>query len=198
MRGTAAGIQELIQEYSGVGARLVEHFRLRHLLILPDQILPDQPAPATVLGGSGGRLWSRDYYERLQLGVYSRVGYFRLTGEPEPAIEPLAWGANEFTVFFDCEPYQVDETRKKVEDVVEREKPAYTTANYAPVLPRMRVGVQSTLGVDTRIGVITPLLLGTTGTLGYDSILACSGTEMHLRSQRGTLRPQVELNTRLL
>lgn len=196
-RGTPAGVEELIKEYSGVDARLVEHFRLRQLLILPDQPSPDQPNPPTVLG-SGGRLWSRDYYQRLQLGVYSRVGYFRLTGEPEPGVEPLAWGANEFTVFFDCGPYHVAETRQKVAEVVEREKPAYTKANYAAVLPRMRVGVQSTLGVDTRVGAIWPLLLGTTGTLGYDSILDCSKTETHVRSQNGTLRPQVDVNTRLL
>jgi hypothetical protein len=146
----------------------------------------------------GTRLWSRDYYRRLQLGVYSRVGYFDLTGEPEPDIEPLAWGANEFTVFFDCDPYQVSATQNSVSQVVEREKPAYTKANYAPVFPRMRVGVQSTLGVDTRIGEITPLLLGTTGTLDYDSILSCSKTETHLRAQHATLRPQLEVNTRLL
>lgn len=199
-RGTLAGVQELIKEYSDVDARLVEHFRLRQLLILSDQPSskpPDQPSTETVLGGSG-RLWSRDYYQRLQLGVYSRVGYFRLTGEPEPGIEPLAWGANEFTVFFNCDPYQVDETRQRVAEVVEREKPAFTKANYAPVFPRMRVGVQSTLGVDTRIGMIAPLLLGATGTLGHDSILGGSTIETHLRSQNGTLRPQVDVNTRLL
>jgi phage tail-like protein len=199
-RGTLAGVEELIKEYCCVDARLVEHFRLRQLLILSDQPsakLPDQPSTETVLGGSG-RLWSRDYYQRLQLGVYSRVGYFRLTGEPEPGIEPLAWGANEFTVFFNCDPYQVDETQQSVAEVVEREKPAYTKANYAPVFPRMRVGVQSTLGVDTRVGMIAPLLLGATGTLGYDSILGGSTIETHLRSQNGTLRPQVDVNTRLL
>jgi hypothetical protein len=58
--------------------------------------------------------------------------------------------------------------------------------------------VQSTLGVDSRIGEIKPLLLGTTGTLDYDSILACSKTESHLLAQHATVRPQVDVNTRLL
>ena len=180
-RGTPAGVQQLVQQYSGVAVRLIEHFRLRQLIILADQ-----PNTGTTLG-AGTRLWSRDYYQRLQLGVYSRVGYFALTGEPEPDLEPLAWGANEFTVFFDCEPYQVSATRQKVEQVVERETPAHTKANYAPVFPRMRIGVQSTLGVDTRIGEYTPLLLGTTGTLDYDSILSGSKTENQLQTQ---LRPR--------
>jgi len=191
-RGTPSAVQQLVKQYANVAVRLIEHYRLRQLIILPDK-----PDAGTALG-SGTRLWSRDYYQRLQLGVYSHVGYFELTGEPEPDVEPLAWGANEFTVFFDCEPYEVLTTRQSVSQVVEREKPAYTKANYAPVFPRMRVGVQSTLGVDTRIGEFTPLLLGTTGTLDYDSILSCSRTETHLSAQHATLQPQVEMNTRLL
>ena len=192
LRGTPSGVTQLIAQYSGVNVRLIEHYRLRQLIILADQ-----PDAGTALG-MGTRLWSRDYYQRLQVGVYSQVGYFELTGEPEPDIEPLAWGANEFTVFFDCDPYQVSATQNNVSQVVEREKPAYTKANYAPVFPRMRVGVQSTLGVDTRIGEYTPLLLGTTGTLDYDSILSCSKTETHLLAQHSTLRPQVDGSTRLL
>lgn len=192
LRGTPPGVQQLIKQYSGVDARLIEHFRLRQLIILPDK-----PDDGTALG-LGTRLWSRDYYRRLQVGVYSRVGYFDLTGEPEPDMEPLAWGANEFTVFFDCDPYQVNSTTQSVSQVVEREKPAYTKANYSPVFPRMRIGVQATLGVDTRVGEPTPLLLGTTGTLDYDSILSCSRTETHLRAQHATLRPQLDVNTRLL
>ncbi|HTS36393.1 MAG TPA: phage tail protein [Candidatus Solibacter sp.] len=192
LRGTPSGVEQLVKQYSGVDARLIEHFRLRQLVILPDS-----PSSSTALG-SGMRLWSRDYYRRLQVGVYSQVGYFDLTGEPEPDMEPLAWGANEFTVFFDCDPYQVSSTTQSVSQVVEREKPAYAKANYAPVFPRMRVGVQSTLGVDTRVGEITPLLLGTTGVLDYDAILGCSTTETQLRAQRTTLQPQLDVNARLL
>jgi len=80
---------------------------------------------------------------------------------------------------------------------VEREKPAHTKANYCPVLPRMRVGVQSTLGVDTRIGETTPLLLGTTGTLGYDSILGCLASELNLLAQNASHWPQVDVTSRL-
>jgi phage tail-like protein len=203
-RGTRAGMEEVIREYTGAIAppRLVEHFRLRQLVILGDRA--DQPSTGafvTQLGASplcnGTRLWSRDYYQRLQVGVYSRLGYFRLTGEPEPGLEPLAWGANEFSVFFDCEPYEVNVKKQALIAVVEREKPAHTKANYCPVLPRMRVGVQCTLGIDTRVGDITPLLLGTTGTLGYDSILACSTAQMALRQFHTANQPQVEVTTRL-
>ena len=109
-----------------------------------------------------------------------------------PGIEPLAWGANEFTVFFDCDPYQVSTTRQKVSQAVEQEKPAHTKANYAPVFPRMRVGVQSLSVSIPGSAEYTPLLLGTTGILDYDSILSCSTTETHLLAQHATLRPQVD------
>ncbi len=192
LRGTPAGIQQLVEQYAEVEVRLIEHFRLRQLIVL------SHGSGGGVQLGSGTRLWSRDYYRRLQVGVYSRAGYFDLTGEPEPDLEPPAWGANEFTVFFDCEPYQVATTTQKVSQVVEREKPAYSKANYAPVFPRMRIGVQSTLGIDSRVGSYTPLLLGTTGTLDYDSILACSKTQYKLQPQQSSLRPQVDVNTGLL
>jgi phage tail-like protein len=191
-RGTPAGVSQLITQYSGVPVRLIEHFRLRQLTILSNGKGSGQTL------GSGLRLWSSDYYRRLQVGVYSRVGYFNLTGEPAPDVEPLAWGANQFTVFFDCNPYELSATKKKVLQAVEQEKPAYTQANYAAVFPRFRVGVQSTLGVDTRIGEYTPLLLGTTGTLDYDSILGCSKTETELHVQHATLRPQLNGNLRLM
>jgi phage tail-like protein len=192
LRGTPAAVQQLVFDYCGVSVRLIEHYRLRQLIILADS-----PGTGQTLG-SGTRLWSRDYYRRLQVGVYSKVGYFELTGEPEPDIEPLAWGANQFTVFFDCHPYEVAAVQKKVAQAVEQEKPAYTQAHYAPVFARMRVGVQATIGVDTRIGEHTPMLLGSTGTLDYDSILSASPTEIRLQRQHAALRPQVDVNTRLL
>ena len=85
-RGTAAGLEQLIADYAGVAARLVEHFRLRQLIVLPDD--PDRAVTT-----NAGRLWSRDFYRRLQLGVYSQVGMFKLVGAPEPGIEPVGWGA---------------------------------------------------------------------------------------------------------
>jgi phage tail-like protein len=202
-RGTRAGIEELITEYTGVSARLVEHYRLRQLIVLTEKKSAAASQASYVPQFSaaplctGTRLFSRDYYQRLQVGVYSRIGYFRLTGEPEPGIESLAWGANEFSVFFDCEPYEVGATQSKVRQLVEREKPAHARANYCPVFPRLRVGVQSTLGIDTRIGVVTPLLLGTTGTLGYDSILGCSAAELSLQRQQLSSRPQLDVTSRL-
>jgi phage tail protein domain len=189
-RGTVAGLEQLILDYAGIQGSIVEHFRLRRLTILS--------ASNRNLLGSGLRLWSRDFYGRLQLETYSRLGYFRLTGEPEPGIEALVWGANQFSVLFSADPYCVDDTRKAVVQVVEREKPAHTQACYTPIFARFRVGVQSTLGVDARVGEISHIVLKKVGTLGYDSILSCSETTMRIRTFGAAATPQTGVNSRLL
>jgi hypothetical protein len=190
-RGTVAGLQQVILDYTGVGARLVEHYRLRQLIQLADD-----PTKATATGG--GRLWSPDFYRRLQIGVYSQIGYFKLIGEPEPGVEPVAWGVHQFSVFFDAEPLGVEQTRKSVETIVEREKPAYTMATYRPVYARMRLGVQATLGVDTRIGDTGQAILGRISTLGYDAILAPSMAERAYRAIGAVPRPRLGVDARLI
>jgi phage tail-like protein len=189
-RGTPAGLTQLIDDYAGVPARLVEHFRLRQLITLPDD-----PAQGVAVGN--GRLWSRDFYRRLQLGVYAQVGIFKLVGEPEPGIEPLAWGANEFSVFFDAEPGDMAATRSKVVTVVEREKPAHTLANYRPVYARMRIGVQATLGVDTRIGEAGQAVLGRISTLGYDAVLARVPDDPDMQAARAPVTTRIGIDARL-
>jgi phage tail-like protein len=189
-RGTPAGVQQAVQDYAGIAVRLVEHFRLRPLLTLPDD-----PARASATGSA--RLWSRDFFRRLQVGVYSQIGSFRLLGDPEPGAEPVTWGAHQFSVFFDAEPLSAESTRQKVATVVEREKPAHTVVSYRPVFARLRLGVQSTLGVDTRVGGIGEMVLNRMATLNYDSILARSPAERAVQHFGAVSRSQIGVNARL-
>jgi hypothetical protein len=122
---------------------------------------------------------------------------FKLADQPEPGMEPLAWGANQFSVFFDATPMTVDETRKRVTTVVEREKPAHTQATYRPVFARMRVGVQAILGIDTRVGAVDEAVLGRISTLGYDAILGCRTELMGMPARRAAARPRLGIDTRL-
>src|SRR5262249_37090609 len=159
--------------------RILEHFRLRRWAML---------AKAAPLDGTT-LLWSRDFYQRLQVTSYSQVGRFRTTSRPEPVAEALDWGAHRFSVFFVSDPYRVAETRMRVERVVERDKPAHTEATLCPVLPRLRVGVQASVGVDTVVGSVSYLVLNELATLSYDSILGCSAEERTLRAMRSGVRP---------
>jgi hypothetical protein len=219
VRGTVKGVEQAIQDHTGVQfATILEHFRLRRWPVLSvianPQKVEDPCAPGTQpetglcgeqiqdhrmslrLDGSV-RLWSRDFYKRLQLTSYSQLGYFRLISNPEPALEPLDWGSHRFSVFFPASPYTVAETREKVERVVEREKPAHTHAELCPVLPRMRVGVQATVGADAVVGSISHLVLNTLSTLNYDAILSCSREEKLLRARGTASRWRTGITTKL-
>jgi phage tail-like protein len=185
-RGTVDGLEQAIVDYADVSfAQILEHFRIRRWPLLSNS------AP---LDGSA-KLWSRDFYQRLQLSSYSQIGYFQLTGHPEPIIEPLDWGAHQFTVFFPADPYCAHETTERVTRVVEREKPAHTSAVICPVLPRFRVGVQATIGVDSVVGAVSHLVLSQNSTLNYDSILSCSADERQFTNLGTSIRPRAGVTT---
>jgi phage tail-like protein len=206
LRGTVGGLEQSISDYTDIpNVKILEHFRLRRwpALSLPaapaEDDVPSWPPPSLSarLDGSAP-LWSRDFYRRLQIGSNSQVGRFHLTGTPEPMLEPLAWGAHRFTVFFPADPYSVEETQRKMSRAVEREKPAHTVAEFCPVLPRFRIGVQATIGVDSAVGGVSHLVIGKLATLGYDSILACAKSEEQLRTFGATTRPRAGLSAQLL
>lgn len=189
IRGTVAGLQKVIQDYTSVAnVRILEHFRLRNFTFLP------------VAGGlgEGARLWSENFYARLQVGVTSTVGSFQLTNAPPPAAEPYDWGANQFSVLFPANPYSASETTAAVQTVLDREKPAYTQAFLCPIFPRLRVGVQATLGVDAYVGTTNATILGKLATLSYDSVLARSRAEREQQALGLSLHPHLGEDARLL
>lgn len=187
-RGTPDGLEQAIKDYTGVvSAQVLEHFRLRRW---PD-LLGEQRLCEEI------RLWSRNFYARLQTTSYSQVGMFRLTSVPEPGVEPFEWGAHRFTVFFPAHPHCVEETTREVAKVVEREKPAHTEATLCAVLPRLRVGVQAAVGVDTLLASIDPMVLNRTSRLSYDTILGCSLPALRARALGAERVPRAGLTTRL-
>src|SRR5262249_9939797 len=123
-RGTPEGLRRMILAYTKIEVTIAEQYRLRPLLLLG--------TTGRRKVGQRTRLWGGDFYARLQLNASSTLGYFRIPDSPEPALEPLAWGANRFSVFFLADPATVEETLKQVVQVVEREKPAHTEATYCP------------------------------------------------------------------
>ena len=198
-RGTVSGLQQVIQEYSGVAdIRILEHFRLRNWTFLYQSagLKTSLPEPAGL--NLGARLWSPNFYPRLQLGVASTVGSFQLTNEPIPAAEPYTWGANQFSILFPTDPYTVSDTAKSVQTVLDREKPAHTQAFLCPIFPRLRVGVQATLNVDAYVGKANAIVLGRLATLNYDSVLAPSQRERDIRALGLSPYPRLGNDARIL
>jgi len=189
IRGTVAGLQRVIQDYTGVAnIRILEHFRLRNWTALPLEGGLDQ----------GARLWSQNFYARLQVGVSSTIGSFRLTNAPQPASEPYDWGANQFSVLFPANPYTVSDTTAQVQKILDREKPAHTQAFLCPIFPRLRVGVQATLGVDAYVGKANAMILGKLATLSYDSVLARSQTDRETQALGLSPYPRLGADARIL
>lgn len=188
-RGTVAGLQKMIQDWTNVqNVRILEHFRLRNFAFLPLSSGLNE----------GNRLWSSNFYARLQVGVNSQVGSFRLTNSPQPAAEPYDWGANEFTVLFPASPYTVSDTTSKVQKILDREKPSYTQSFLCPIYPRLRVGVQATLGIDAYVGKANKMILGKLATLNYDSVLAPSRRARDKRALGLSRYPRLNVDARVL
>jgi phage tail-like protein len=189
IRGTVKGLEQVIEQYSGIqNIRILEHFKLRNWAFLP------------VSGGlnEGARLWSENFYGRLEVGISSTVGSFALTNSPAPASEPYAWGANQFSVLFPADPYTVAADSARVRTVLNREQPAFTQSFLCPIFPRLRVGVQATLGVDAYLGKANAMVLNKVATLGYDSVLARSEADRNAQALGVSLQPRVGENARLL
>ena len=126
------------------------------------------------------------------------MGEFRLTNAPSPASEPYDWGANQFAVLFPANPYTATDTAAAIQTVLDRDKPAHTQAFLSPVFPRLRVGIQATLGVDAYVGKANAMILGKLATLNYDAVLARSQSDRDAQALGQSLYPRLGEDARIL
>jgi hypothetical protein len=80
--------------------------------------------------------------------------------------------AHQFTVFLPLTRRLSPAQELQIRALIEKEKPAHTQFELRKVQPRFRVGVQSTVGLDTAVGQYPRLILNECATLGYDSLLS--------------------------
>ena len=176
------GIRELADE--GIGQApgvsafpvLVEGYRRREFLMLQDEehsrLNRNHP------------LWSPAVVGRLQLDVFAREGKVRLVSTGDPERDFFHEHAHRFQVFLPSTWLRSKADEALLQRALDREKPAHTKYELCLVEPRFRVGIQSTVGVDTIIGDYpVAVLAGSTGEtdvpvnrpprqrLGYDTVL---------------------------
>lgn len=168
LRGTPAGLKLLVRLTLGVEVRVVEHFRLRRWLL---------PCGDSATLGDRSALWGNCVVSRLQLDEYASVGDFALTNLGDPLRDPFSAFAHKFSVYVQASDVRQEATGRMLRHLIEREKPAHTAYELVEVEPRFRVGMQSTLGLDTQVGAYPRLVLNHCSTLGYDTLLGCDGSE---------------------
>ncbi len=160
-RGTPAGLKALIRLALGIEIEILEHFQLRQWLFLASQSNL----------GSDSQLWGNSIVSRLQLEENSRIGDFALVSTGDPLRDPFHVYAYQFSVFVPAARCRSDLIERQIRSLIDLEKPAYTSYRLCKVEARFRVGVQSTVGLDTLVGTYPRMVLNYCSTLGYDSVL---------------------------
>lgn len=137
---------------------ILEHFRLRRWF----------EAGASTLGDTTV-LWGESIVKRSQLDRSARVGATALKATQDPLRDPFHVYAHKFTVFVPGSAARTQERRRALEHLVAWASPAHTVGTVTYVDPRLRIGVQSSIGLDT---VVARLPAG--ATLGETALGAAS------------------------
>lgn len=123
---------------------VVEGFRQRHRVVL------DEAASGGLDGGA--TLWGAGVTDRLQVGVHARVGEARLLLPGDERSDYLARHANTVSIYAPACWLRDETTRRLFTMAAETECPAQSRIHIVPIEADLRVGLQSTVGLDTIIG----------------------------------------------
>ena len=209
-RGTQAGLRTFVQAYLQNMTSLppewqagfpifIEGFRRRALqsFLLGHSEGPDpsgsqaqegHPTPAAQPETSfRPGLWGLGKVGRLQLNRYSTAGEARLVSTGDPQFDVFHAYAHRFEVFVPSAWISTVDDERRLRRALDAEKPAQTAYELFLVEPSFRVGIQSTIGVDTILGGVPSFVLADSsgkaaeilppsrapsGRLGFDSVLA--------------------------
>lgn len=165
-RGTVEGLRDYMEIYSGLRLPIIENYRLRRPAFLGDSIL-----------GCNSSVWGKGIVGRFQLGEHSRVSEFGLISTKDPLMDPFHHYAHRFSVIVPSSFCRGEKMERAIRTIVEIEKPAHTKYSICKVGPEFRVGVQSTIGVDSFVGLYPKAYLNMRSTLGVDCVLGESPEE---------------------
>jgi len=171
IRGTKDGLRRHVEIYTGMRPPIIEEFKLRKWAFLSDSVL-----------GCDSMVWSNGVVGRLQLGENSNFPGVRLDSTNDPLLDPFHQYANRFSVLLPVSFCDGARKEMAVRSIIDAEKPAHTEYSIRKVHPRMRVGLQSTIGVDSYIGVYPIAVLSSeempmVSRLGIDCVLGESPEE---------------------
>lgn len=154
-RGTREGLRRYLQVYlenitsltaeeQGAFPKIDEGFRERQRLMLT---LGD-----TARLSHGAPLWSPAATGRMHFNSFAREGEARLISTGDPEHEIFQEFAHRFRVFVPSSWISTTKDEEMVHRALREEKPAHTSYDLCLIEPRFRVGLQSTIGIDSIVG----------------------------------------------
>jgi phage tail-like protein len=139
---------------------ILENYQLRRWMFLGKGRLGDDAI-----------LWGKRIINRSQLSSNAHAGVSQLLTTPDPFHDPFLAYSHKFTVFVPASFGASDHKKRGLINLLEAEKPAHTQYQIEYVSPRLRIGFQSMIGLDSVIGRYpTGVHLGQK--LGRDSVLS--------------------------
>jgi hypothetical protein len=126
---------------------VLEHFKLRRWLFLGAGRI-----------GDAAELWGAGILGRSQLGVTARTGATRLDATRDPLRDPFHRDAHRLSLFLPAHALASAPARGALARLVAEHVPAHVEARVVPVHPRMRIGIQASLGFDSVVGCWPPSL----------------------------------------
>lgn len=176
-RGTAAGLREALWRTAGVRSHIIEPLPLMTWWKLPGAKEPggDEPGGDVSSADSSqpdGEYDGGEHDGGPRLGLETRL----IGSEPQGAVvgssalldqSQLIFGedfgtplfddtAHRFTVFVYRDEVPDRQKLDQLRRVIDREKPAHAAYEICIIEPRVRVGVQSVIGIDTVLGGASP------------------------------------------
>jgi phage tail-like protein len=151
-RGTVAAIQQLLHAHLEAS---VEHPVLSSLPVIVEGF---RERPHALLGrehlplGAGVRMWSDDVVDRPVLGRPGRHDRISLVSVGERMTDRFRVHANRFKVVVPRPLLPDANAQERFERLIAAEKPAHVAHELVTVDPRLVVGQQSRVGVDTYAG----------------------------------------------
>jgi hypothetical protein len=144
---------------------VLEHWRLRRWLVLGQGRL-----------GEASQLWGESILNRSRLDDNAQLGVTQLKLERDPIRDPFHAEAHIFSIFLPAGSARKPVARQQIEALIRAETPAHTKPIVHWVEPNMCLGLQSTLGFDSVIGMRhPPPLTLDTAKLGRASVLRRDG-----------------------
>jgi phage tail-like protein len=154
-RGTAEGLKEALHFFAGVDAHIEEPILHAGWWSLPtDEDSPPLEAQNSVLGFT--TMLASAEAQGAVVGTTAVLDQSHLITQEEFGAPLFEAVAHQFSV--QVYQGQVKGTKKldEISSIIEREKPAHTTYHLCIIEPRMRVGFQARLGIDTIVAGPTP------------------------------------------